>query len=74
MPDIEALAPEYAGRARFVKVDVDRDQPVRDAFGISGIPAYLVFKDGQEVDRLSITFTSVLLKWRIRRMLHGVLD
>ena len=73
MPDIEALADEFDGRIRFVKVDVDKDETVREQFGISGIPRYLVFKDGVEVDRVSVAFTSLFFKWRIRRMLNGVL-
>ena len=73
MPDIEALATEFDGRIRFVKVDVDKDETVREQFGISGIPRYLVFKDGVEVDRVSVAFTSLFFKWRIRRMLNGAL-
>ena len=68
------MAAEYAGRVRFVKVDIDLDEPIREKFGISGIPAYLVFKNGEEVDRLGVTFTSMFLQWRVGRMLDGVLD
>ncbi len=73
LPIISALADEFAGRVRFVKVDVDKEEAVREAFGISSIPAYLVFKDGQEVDRIRMR-SGFLLERRIRWMLDSALD
>ncbi len=58
---------------RFLKVDVDKDEAVREAFGISSIPAYLVFKDGNEVDRIRVP-GGFLLETRIRWMLGSALD
>jgi thioredoxin 1 len=48
-PAFEALASEYAGKVKFVKVDIDvnPDTPVR--FGVRSIPTLLLFKDGQVV-------------------------
>jgi thioredoxin-like negative regulator of GroEL len=74
LPDVEALAGEFEGRVRFVKVNVDRDEAVRGQFGISGLPGYLVFRDGEEVDRLGATFLDWLLRWRLRRMVQGALE
>ncbi|MFQ5515802.1 MAG: thioredoxin family protein [Myxococcota bacterium] len=74
MPDIEELAAEFAGQVRFVKVDVDKDEEVRAEFGIGGIPSYLVFKDGREVDRIRVRQLPFLLKWRIRRMVKTALE
>ena len=73
MPVISSLADEFAGRVRFVKVDVDKEEAVRETFGISSIPAYLVFKDGQEVDRIRMR-SGFLLERRIRWMLDSALD
>ncbi len=73
MPVISSLADEFAGRVRFLKVDVDKDEAVREAFGISSIPAYLVFKDGNEVDRIRVP-GGFLLETRIRWMLGSALD
>ena len=51
-PILEELATEYEGRLTVAKVNVDEDGEYAGKFGIQGIPTLLVFKDGQEVDRL----------------------
>ncbi len=51
-PDIDALAVEYAGKAKVGKVDVDAEQDLANKYGISSIPALLFFKDGKLVDQL----------------------
>jgi len=51
-PHIEALSEEFAGQAKVFKVDVDSDQELASQYGIMSIPALVVFKGGQEVDRM----------------------
>jgi len=51
-PVIEQLASELAGKVRVVKLNVDENPRTAARLHISGIPALLVFKGGQEVDRL----------------------
>lgn len=51
-PAVEELASEYAGKARVVKVNVDEDPEISSQFGVSSIPALLVFKDGKVVETL----------------------
>ena len=51
-PVIDQLAREMAGRVRFAKLNVDENPQTASRFGVRGIPALLVFKAGQEVDRL----------------------
>jgi thioredoxin 1 len=51
-PSIEALASEYDGRAKIVKVDVDREGDLASRYGVMSIPALLVFKNGQVVDQM----------------------
>ncbi len=74
MPVIERLSDEFEGRARVVKVELDREGEVLESFGASGVPAYLVFRDGVEVDRLSLNFLDWFFESRVRRMLEGALD
>lgn len=50
-PAVEALAEEFAGRVRVGKLDVDRNGATAERYGISGIPALLVFRDGQVVEQ-----------------------
>ena len=46
-PAVEALAAEYAGRAKVGKVNVDENQSVTSRYNIRSIPTLLVFKNGQ---------------------------
>jgi thioredoxin 1 len=52
-PSIEAMAPEFAGRARIGKLDVDANQATAARFGVQSIPTILIFKNGQVVDRIT---------------------
>jgi thioredoxin 1 len=46
-PTVEALAGEYAGRAKVGKLNVDENQNVTTRYKIRGIPALLLFKNGE---------------------------
>ena len=46
-PAVEAIAEEYAGRAKVGKLNVDENQSVTGRYNIRGIPTLLVFKNGQ---------------------------
>jgi thioredoxin 1 len=74
LPVIESVADEFSGRARVVTVHVDPESDVLEQFASWGLPTYLVFKDGQPVDRLSFSQIGWLLERRIRRMVNGALD
>jgi thioredoxin-like negative regulator of GroEL len=74
LPVIESLAAEFAGRARFAKVHIDQDGAIQEKFGASGIPSYILFKNGQEVDRILVSFVGWFLESRVRRMVNGALD
>lgn len=52
LPIVEELAGDYEGKARIGKVNVDNAGAKAREFGISSIPALLVFKDGQIVERM----------------------
>jgi thioredoxin 1 len=51
-PTIDALADEYAGKAKIYKLNVDDNPEAGQQLGIKGIPTVIVFKDGKIVDRL----------------------
>ena len=49
-PTIEKLARDFEGKVRVVKVNVQEEPELADRFGISGIPALVVFQEGKVVD------------------------
>lgn len=46
-PAVEAIAAEYAGRAKVGKLNVDNNQSVTTRYNIRSIPTLLVFKNGE---------------------------
>lgn len=48
---LDQLAPRLEGQAKVVKVNVDQEQELAGAFGVSSIPMLILFKDGQVVDQ-----------------------
>ena len=51
-PHVEAIAAQYEGKARVVKVDIDANPKVPASYGIRSIPTLLLFKGGEVVDHL----------------------
>ena len=48
-PVIDAIAEEYDGRLRVVKLDVDANNETPPKFNVRGIPTLIIFKNGQAV-------------------------
>src|SRR5579875_3568136 len=51
-PSVEAIASEYAGRAKVGKLNVDENPSVTSRYNIRSIPTLLVFKDGEIKEQL----------------------
>jgi thioredoxin 1 len=51
-PIIEELAEEYKGRLKVAKINVDDNLNTPSQYGIRGIPALLLFKNGELVDQV----------------------
>lgn len=51
-PIVAELAADYRGHARVGKLNTDQNRAIAAKYGISSIPAFLIFQDGQVVDRL----------------------
>ena len=52
-PVVEEVAEEYAGKVKFVKVNVEQSVEVAKSYSISGIPCLLIFKEGESVERMT---------------------
>ena len=50
-PMMDWLATEYAGRLAVGKLEADTNPTTRDTLQIQGLPALILFKDGQELAR-----------------------
>ncbi|MEJ1937255.1 thioredoxin, partial [Nostoc sp. NIES-2111] len=51
-PLMDQLADEYKDRVKVVKVDVDNNKPIFKRFGLRSIPAVLIFKNGELVEKI----------------------
>ncbi len=51
-PVLEELAVEYDGKVKFTKTDAHENSSVSVELGIMALPSLVLFKDGQEVDRI----------------------
>ncbi len=51
-PIVDEVAAQYAGKAKVFKLNVDHNQETPARYGIRGIPTLILFKGGQEVDRV----------------------
>src|SRR5580658_6587426 len=50
-PSIDAIATEYAGKAKVGKVDVDANGGTAMRYNVRGIPTLLLFKGGQVAEQ-----------------------
>jgi len=63
-PALEELSDEYEGKIKIAKVNVDENPNSPMQFGVRGIPALFMFKDGQVVsNKTGAAPKSVLEDW-----------
>ena len=69
-PVVEELAVEYSGRLKVAKMNVDDNVSTPTQYGIRGIPALLLFKNGEVVDQV----VGAVPKAQIASIIDKVLD
>jgi len=72
-PHVETLAQKYAGEIQFIKLEAPRARRLCMELSIMGMPAFLLFRDGQEVARLANpALTPLLLNQWLDEQREGV--
>ena len=51
-PVLEEVAIDIGDKAQVVKIDIDQAMEVAAKFKITSVPTFIVFKDGQEEERI----------------------
>jgi thioredoxin 1 len=51
-PRLERVARKHEGRLPVYRIDLDRDMPVAERFGVMSLPTVLIVDGGKELERL----------------------
>lgn len=70
-PRLDALAGDYAGKIKFVEVNVDKAPKLSAQFNIQGVPTVIFVKDAKVVDRVIGLRSKADLKERLETLLAG---
>ena len=52
-PILKQVAGELAGKARIIKIDVDKNQEIANRYQVRGVPTLIIFKNGSILWRTS---------------------
>lgn len=64
-PALEKLSSEYTNKLKFAKLNVDDNQEIATQFDVRGIPCIIVFKNGNELDRIIGAYPEPILRQKI---------
>jgi thioredoxin 1 len=62
MPAVEALEQKHGGKLKLVKLDASKNKRFCLSMRVLGLPTYLFYKDGKEIERLTggeLTITDI---------------
>jgi thioredoxin 1 len=68
-PVFDLLKNELNGKARMVKIDMDRNRTLREQFKVRVAPTFMIFKDGEEKWRKSGTTDKETLVYKVYALL-----
>ena len=67
-PVIEELADKFKGKIDFVKVNVDENSEIAQKFKVISIPTLIIFKEGEEIERIAGAVPSEQLEEKLGKM------
>ncbi len=67
-PVIEQLSKEYAGKAKFVKINTDDNQELATQFGIMSIPTVMFFSKGKIEDIVIGAVPAAVFKQKLQSL------
>jgi len=70
-PTLEELAGEYGSKLKVAKLDVDENEETAGKFAVRNIPCLILFKGGQEVDRVVGLHNKAQLKAWLDQKMQG---
>ncbi len=69
VPTVDAVASEYRDRFIVAKLDIDTNRETNKEYGGNGIPAYIVFRNGEVIGRVLGTMPKQAFEQRILNIL-----
>jgi len=66
-PIVEELAKEFSGRVKITKLNVDENPSTPSQYGVRGIPALILFKEGKVLDQIVGSVPKARLKALIEK-------
>jgi thioredoxin 1 len=70
MPAVEALEERYEGELKLVKVNAPDNRQVCRDLRVMGLPTYVLFRDGAEVERLTGDPSKAEIEAAVERLLR----
>ncbi len=70
-PIVEELAKDNAGKLKIAKLDIDQAADLAAEWGVSSIPTLILFKNGQEQDRILGAVPKSQLQAMVNKHLNG---
>ena len=65
MPVVEELEEEHKDRLKVIKIDVDEQPDVYEIYGIQMIPTFIIYREREEIGRMSGLIGEEILKERV---------
>ena len=64
-PALDKISSEYSNKLKFTKLNVDDAQETATQFDVRGIPCMIIFKNGNELDRIIGAYSESELRKKI---------